>query len=805
MTFTVANFRRYLRRSGALILPSVPPANTAAPTVSGNALTGDALIMDDGSWSNNPTAFERKWQAAPGPSYTAWVDISGATTGIFRLTAAQEGTKIRAAVRGINAAGPGAWAYSAPTAVVQAPPNVNPYDILVTSEADWDTVFAMTDAARAGKIIAVRNTGTPYAPRTMTWRPSTVTRIVAENQATPPRLTRWTIDTADTVEWEYIQFVCEIPSASANCMTYISRVAGGYLRDNIFKDCGFIGNYRGIVDNPAFDPTNPLLPEYACVLPTFTNGVLTGLAPSYVVGTDGKAFNLDYVGDLVADGTGYSFTFSDIYTAGGIAWTYPKTGPALFSGVKPTATFDVVGGFIRNIQITNGGSGAFIGPTATNSNPSGTTANGYYRAGGVTFVIGWAGRTPMASILPGAFAIDSSSGGINATSGVVLRGTWRYENCYARLVGDAFKHPAAEYQEIIHCQVQSVYQDAYSMGVSEGVKRITMINSDAVHIFSADGHPNDPHSDAVLQIFFTSSGAGKRVSDLEVILQGNTLRTPNWENAQGIFLQSNVTPKVSYTGIISHNAIQSRRQGNALYCDQMKNMIQWRNVVTHYHTDNVNQRDWDASIAGEHANTLKFDPGICLELNLRGRNVGEKFVAKTGAGTLDDTSYPNLTVGVQYATIPAAALFANYTGPQTRAQQLAQLALKSPYTDAAYGLADGGFDFTSMVPQAADIPTYTQFTPLTAQPVSSVVWSAWTPVLTPGGTVNFTATGNVQIADDAAGTNASTPATSGSFATEMTVRKYIRAQITTSANPATQTSNQVTLNGTQFTASATTA
>ena len=90
MTFTVANFRRYLRRSGAVILPSVPPANTAAPTVSGNVLTGDALIMDDGSWSNNPTAFERKWQAAPGPSYTAWVDIPGATTGIFRQTAAQE-------------------------------------------------------------------------------------------------------------------------------------------------------------------------------------------------------------------------------------------------------------------------------------------------------------------------------------------------------------------------------------------------------------------------------------------------------------------------------------------------------------------------------------------------------------------------------------------------------------------------------------------------------------------------------------------------------------------------------------------
>ncbi len=792
MSIPRLRLRNMLRRSTTPILPSTPPVNTALPVVSGAALTGDMLITTDGGWTNAPTSFERKWQVAPGPAYSAWVDISGATTGMFLQTAAQQGYKLRSAVRALNSAGAGEWEYSAPTAVSTAPPNVNPYDILVTSEADWDSVFAMTDAQRAGKIIAVRNTGTPYAPRTVTWRPATLTKIVAENQANPPILLRWAHDTSANLLWEYIQFGCEIASAAANCTSYISRPAGGYLRDQTFKTCGYIGNYRGILDNPAFDPTNPLYPEYACVLPTFTSGVLTGLAPSYVVGADGKAFNLDYVGDLVPNGTGYSLTFNNVQSSGGIFW---PTG-----AVKPVATFDVVNGRMVNFTIVNGGSGALN----YKSSASTPVANGYYRAGGVTFVIGWTGRTPMSSILPGAFAVDSSSGGINTTSGVVLRGTWRYEDCYVRMVGDAFKHPAAEYHEMIRCQVQSVYQDAYSLGISEGVKRITMINCDAVHIFSADGHPNDPHSDATLQAFFTATGAGKRVSDLEIIIQGNTLRTPNWENAQGIFLQSNVTPKVSYVGIISHNAIQSRRQGNTVYCDQMKNMIQWRNVATHYHLDNVNQRDWDASIAGEHANTLKFDPGVCLELNLRGKNVGEKFVAKTGAGTLDDTSFPNLTVGVQYATIPGNALFANYTGPQTRAQQLAQLALKAPYADAAYGLADGGFDFTSDVPQAADIPTYTQFTPLTAQPLSSNVWTAWTPVLSPGGTVNFSSTGNVQVADDASGTNATAGATSGSFATTMTARKYIRVQIATGASAGVQTSATVTLNGFAYTASATT-
>ena len=167
----------------------------------------------------------------------------------------------------------------------------------------------------------------------------------------------------------------------------------------------------------------------------------------------------------------------------------------------------------------------------------------------------------MASILPGAFAIDSSSGGINATSGVVLRGTWRYEDCHARLVAMRFKHPAAEYHEMIRCQVQSVYQDAYSLGVSEGVELVTMINCDTVHVFSADGNPNDPHADAFTDVLhlFRCRKACQRPRGHH---SGQYVPHAELGEWQGIFLQSNVTPKVSYTGIISHNAVQSRRQGN---------------------------------------------------------------------------------------------------------------------------------------------------------------------------------------------------------------------------------------------------
>jgi len=787
MVCSIAFLRRILH-GPVTVHPALAPVNSVAPVVTGTAETGQTLNADNGTWSNSPTAYERVWQKAPGPGYSSWADISGATGSTYVLTSAEESYKVRFGIRAQNSAGWGPWAYSTATAAVAAPPDTTPYDYLVTSEADWDTVFALSNATLAGKIVSVRNNGTPYAARTVTWRPATTLTIIAENAATPPQLMRWTLDTSSNTYWQDIQFVDDNQSASSNCLTYISR-SSNWLRDNTFKNCGWIGNYRGVIDDPTFDPTQQIYPEYACILPTFSAGVLTALTPSYVVGEDGHAFYLNYVGDLVADGTGYSFTFNNVTSSGGINWS---------AGVAPTATFDVVSGYITNITITSGGSGARYS--------SGVTANGYYRAGGVTNNITWTGRVAMGSILPGAFAVNSGTGGIPASAGTVLRGTWRYEDCYSRLCGDAFKHPAAEVFELIRCRVESVYQDAYSFGISDGVQSITMINCDTDGIFSADGHPADPHSDGMVQMFFTSSGAGKRVSDINITIQGNTLRNKHWENAQGIFLQTNVTPIVFYTGVISHNNILTRRQGNALTIGSQKNLICWRNIATHYHTDNVNNRDFDPTIAGEHGNTLKVTAGNCSGLGLMGKNIGEKFIAASGSGYNDTTTYPNLTVGVQYATISGSALFAAYSNPQTRAQQIAQVALKSPYTDSAYGPVGGSHDYAATTAQASDIPAYTRFTALTGQVQSSTVWTAWTPILAPEGTVTFSATNNVQYADDGVGTNASTAATTGSFpVTDMADRKFMRAQINTGGSAATQYSNVVTLNGVAYTATATTA
>jgi hypothetical protein len=95
---------------------SPPPANTAAPVISGTPTEGDTLTTSTGSWSGNPSEYAYAWQDcdSTGANCTA---ISDATASSYTLTSSDVGYTIEVVVTATNSSGSSSAA-SAPTSVV---------------------------------------------------------------------------------------------------------------------------------------------------------------------------------------------------------------------------------------------------------------------------------------------------------------------------------------------------------------------------------------------------------------------------------------------------------------------------------------------------------------------------------------------------------------------------------------------------------------------------------------------------------------------------------------------------------------
>ena len=95
---------------------AAPPVNTAPPTITGTPRVGETLTAQNGTWSNNPTAFQYQWERC-NASGASCVNVPGATEKTHLLSTADAGRTMRVRVTGINAEG-AVNARSAPTAVV---------------------------------------------------------------------------------------------------------------------------------------------------------------------------------------------------------------------------------------------------------------------------------------------------------------------------------------------------------------------------------------------------------------------------------------------------------------------------------------------------------------------------------------------------------------------------------------------------------------------------------------------------------------------------------------------------------------
>jgi hypothetical protein len=112
---------------------SPPPANTALPKISGEAIEGETLSASEGEWAGNPTSYAYQWQHcdAAGGGCT---DVGGATGSTYDLLAGDVGGTLRVVVTATNAGGSES-AGSEPTEVVEAsppsPPAAAPVDLVL--------------------------------------------------------------------------------------------------------------------------------------------------------------------------------------------------------------------------------------------------------------------------------------------------------------------------------------------------------------------------------------------------------------------------------------------------------------------------------------------------------------------------------------------------------------------------------------------------------------------------------------------------------------------------------------------------
>ncbi len=106
------------------VVTADPPANTAAPTVSGTATDGNTLSATSGTWTGTaPITYAYQWLRCDGAGANC-VDIASATADDYTLTSADVASRIRVKVTATNDGG-SAEASSSPTAVVAAAPPVN--------------------------------------------------------------------------------------------------------------------------------------------------------------------------------------------------------------------------------------------------------------------------------------------------------------------------------------------------------------------------------------------------------------------------------------------------------------------------------------------------------------------------------------------------------------------------------------------------------------------------------------------------------------------------------------------------------
>jgi hypothetical protein len=88
----------------ATVASAAAPTNTASPTISGTAKSGQKLTANNGSWSNSPTSFTYQWQRCASDG-NGCGDINGATSSTYSVGSSDVGHALRVVVTATNSDG----------------------------------------------------------------------------------------------------------------------------------------------------------------------------------------------------------------------------------------------------------------------------------------------------------------------------------------------------------------------------------------------------------------------------------------------------------------------------------------------------------------------------------------------------------------------------------------------------------------------------------------------------------------------------------------------------------------------------
>jgi Ca2+-binding RTX toxin-like protein len=104
--------------AAAAAATQVAPRNTAPPEITGTERATRTLTVSNGTWEGNPTSFAYQWQRCNADGASC-VNITGATSRTYTLTAADVDRTVRASVVASNPDG-GTTAFSRPTGIISA-------------------------------------------------------------------------------------------------------------------------------------------------------------------------------------------------------------------------------------------------------------------------------------------------------------------------------------------------------------------------------------------------------------------------------------------------------------------------------------------------------------------------------------------------------------------------------------------------------------------------------------------------------------------------------------------------------------